>query len=35
VRTDHLQIEDDPVGDKSFSESAQDVHDVLGLQSSE
>lgn len=35
VRPDHLEVEDDPVRDERFSEPTQDVHDVLGLHSSE
>ena len=35
VRPDHLEVEDDPFRDERFSESTQDVHDVLGLHSSE
>ena len=31
----HLQVERDPLGDERFSRAAQDVHDVLGLDSSE
>jgi hypothetical protein len=35
VRADHLKIEDESVWPQSVSEAAQDVHDVLGLHSSE
>ena len=35
MRPDHLEIENDPFRDERFSESTQDVHDVLGLHSSE
>jgi len=35
VRTDHLKIEHEAAGGQSVSEAAQDVHDVLGLHSSE
>jgi hypothetical protein len=35
VWPDHLQVEDDSFRDERFSESTQDVHDVLGLHSSE
>jgi hypothetical protein len=35
VRPDHLQVEHEPTGLDGFDQVAQDVHDVLGLHSSE
>jgi hypothetical protein len=35
VWPDHLQVEDEPVGLDCLDHGAQDVHDVLGFDSSE